>query len=75
VQIRRTAKGSEHFFVADSTGYVLHVTGHGPTIEAARAAAYRRTENVVIPRMFYRADIGERFLLTERTRLEALGCL
>jgi phosphoribosylamine--glycine ligase len=75
VKIHRAANGSEHFYVADSTGYVLHVTGHGPSIEAARAAAYRRAENVVIPRMFYRTDIGERFLLTERTRLERLECL
>ena len=58
-----------------SFGYVLHVTGHGPTVEAAREAASRRAGNVVIPRMFYRTDIGERFIQSGRDHLERLGYL
>lgn len=54
-------QGTERYVITEHTGYVLHVTGHGETIEAARAVAYRRIENIVIPRMYFRADIGAGF--------------
>ena len=37
------------------------VTGSGPTMEDARKEAYNRVKNVIIPNMFYRTDIGERW--------------
>ncbi len=43
------------------TGYVMVVTGAGPTMEDARKEAYGRLKNIVIPNMFYRTDIGERW--------------
>lgn len=43
------------------TGYVMVVTGSGPTMEDARKEAYMRLKNIVIPNMFYRTDIGERW--------------
>ncbi|OGR82529.1 MAG: phosphoribosylamine--glycine ligase [Elusimicrobia bacterium RIFCSPLOWO2_01_FULL_54_10] len=43
------------------TGYVMVVTGSGPTMEDARKEAYTRLKNIVIPNMFYRTDIGERW--------------
>ena len=42
-------------------GYVMVVTGTGPTVAAAKAAAYARIRNLVIPKMRYRTDIGDRF--------------
>ena len=57
----------EHYRLIDHTGYAMHLTGHGSTVEAARAAAYRRIENIVIPRMFYRNDIGESFIRYNRS--------
>ena len=53
--------GTECYRLVDHTGYVMHITGRGSTVEAARSAAYKRIENIVIPRMYYRADIGEQF--------------
>jgi phosphoribosylamine--glycine ligase len=61
--------------ICHDSGYVLHVTGHGATVEAAREAVNRRAANVVIPRMFYRMDIGRNFLREDRKRLERLGYL
>ncbi len=43
------------------TGYVMVVTGAGPTMEDARKEAYARLKNIMIPNMFYRTDIGERW--------------
>ena len=57
------------------SGYPMIVTGTGPTVEVARAAAVRRAENVVIPEIRWRRDIGERFLTGDRERLRSLGWL
>ncbi len=61
--------------ICHDSGYVLHVTGHGPTVEAAREAANRRAANVVIPRAFYRTDIGKRFLCESCHQLKQWGYL
>lgn len=42
-------------------GYALVVTGSGPTVEDARREAYTRVKTIIIPNMFYRTDIGERW--------------
>jgi phosphoribosylamine--glycine ligase len=47
--------------LAGSTGYALVVTGSGSTMEDARREAYNRVKNILIPNMFYRTDIGERW--------------
>ena len=67
--------GKECYRLADHTGYVMHVTGQGPSVEAARDAAYRRIENIVIPRMYYRADIGIGSLDASHRALRAIGWL
>jgi phosphoribosylamine---glycine ligase len=42
-------------------GYALVITGSGPTMEDARREAYNRVRTIIIPNMFYRTDIGERW--------------
>jgi phosphoribosylamine--glycine ligase len=44
-----------------NSGYALVVTGSGSTMEDARREAYNRVRNILIPNMFYRTDIGERW--------------
>jgi phosphoribosylamine--glycine ligase len=47
--------------LAGQSGYGLVVTGSGVTVEDAKKQAYKRVENILIPNMFYRTDIGERW--------------
>jgi phosphoribosylamine--glycine ligase len=56
-------------------GWTMVVTGTGPTIPAARAAAYERVTRITIPNMRYRLDIGERLEAGDFARLERLGLL
>jgi len=49
--------------LAGQSGYALIVTGSGVTMDDARKQAYSRVKNVMIPNMFYRTDIGERWNL------------
>lgn len=58
-----------------SAGYTMVVTGTGERVEDAQADAYGRVRNVVVPKMRYRIDIGDRFLRGEWDRLRRLGLL
>ena len=47
--------------LAGNSGYALVVSGAGSTMDDARKEAYNRVKNIIIPNMFYRTDIGERW--------------
>lgn len=47
--------------LAGSTGYALVVTGSGPTMADAQSQVYSRLRNIILPNMFYRTDIGNRW--------------
>jgi phosphoribosylamine--glycine ligase len=47
--------------VGGYTGCVMVVTGSGQTMKQAQQQAYGRVQNVLIPNMYYRTDIGDRW--------------
>ncbi len=47
--------------VAGRSGYALVITGSGPSMQEAINSAYQVVKNVMIPNMFYRDDIGQRW--------------
>lgn len=47
--------------VAGKSGYALVITGSGPSMQEAINSAYQAVRNVMIPNMFYRDDIGQRW--------------
>lgn len=49
------------WFVAGESGVVLVVVGIGQTVRQAQKQAYKRISNVMIPSMYYRTDIGDRW--------------
>ena len=57
--VRRTETGD--WLLTGSSGYALVVTGTASTMVDARREAYNRVKNILIPNMFYRTDIGERW--------------
>lgn len=67
--------GGHDYYVAGDLGYVMHVTGFGATVEATRAITYSRCSNIVIPRMFYRTDLGVQFAEHDQTLLTKWGWL
>jgi phosphoribosylamine--glycine ligase len=60
--------------VAGASGVALVVCGAGPTMKQAQRQAYNRVRNVMIPYMYYRDDIGERWS-EDSDRLHAWGYL
>jgi len=47
--------------VAGTSGVILVVVGSGQTMKQAQAQVYWRIKNVLIPNMYYRTDIGDRW--------------
>jgi phosphoribosylamine--glycine ligase len=60
--------------VAGTSGVVLTVCGTGSTLRQAQAQAYSRVKNIMIPNMYYRNDIGERWF-EDSDRLHNWGYL
>lgn len=50
------------WLVAGTSGVVLVVVGLGQTMRQAQAQAYARIKNIAIPNMYYRTDIGDRWV-------------
>lgn len=63
----------ERYFVTHSIGYTIFVTGFGDTVEEAREKVYSLAKKVVIPKIFYRTDIGASFIHTDKALLEKWG--
>jgi phosphoribosylamine--glycine ligase len=61
--------------VAGDSGMPLVVTGKGETMQEAREQCYDRIDDIVIPNLYYRDDIGERWIDGDGDRLLAWGYL
>jgi phosphoribosylamine---glycine ligase len=49
------------WLVAGTSGVILIVVGTGQTMKQAQTQVYSRIKNVMIPNMYYRTDIGDRW--------------
>ena len=65
---------NKEWVVTGTSGVVLIVVGLGPTMRQAQRQAYNRIENIMIPNMYYRNDIGDRWL-EDSDRLHNWGYL
>ena len=74
VHIEEVKQVGEEWRVTGAYGMVLIVCGSGPTMKQAQRQAYNRVRNVMIPYMYYRDDIGERWA-EDSDRLHAWGYL
>ncbi len=61
--------------VTGTSGVVLIVCGIGPTMRQAQRQAYNRVRNVMIPNMYYREDVGDRWSEEDSDRLHSWGYL
>jgi phosphoribosylamine--glycine ligase len=75
VHIEDTKNVDGQWRVAGESGIVLVVTGTGETMADARQQAYDRVDRLIVPNMYYRDDIGERWIDGDGDRLQAWGYL
>lgn len=69
--VSRDTRGD--YYLAEENGFALHVSGYGETVEAARKQAYDLIKKISIPKMFYRTDIGLKFIEEDRAQLKKWG--
>ena len=74
VHIEDVKRIDGQWIVAGTSGVVLVVTGSGSTMRTAQLQAYNRVKNIVIPDMYYRTDIGDRWY-EDHDRLHNWGYL
>jgi len=74
VHIEDVKKVNDEWIVTGTTGAVLVVCGLGTTVKQAQAQMYGRVKNIIIPHMYYRTDIGNRWL-EDSDRLHNWGYL
>lgn len=65
----------ERYYLSGKHGYALYVTGHGKNVAEAQKSAYRVVSKIIIPRMYYRTDIGDKFIKSEHQQLIDWGWL
>jgi len=74
VHIEDAKQVNGQWLVAGTSGVVLVVVGLGSTMRQAQAQAYNRIKNILIPDMYYRTDIGDRWY-DDHDRLHTWGYL
>jgi len=74
VHIEDVREVNGEWLITGHTGVVLIVTGMGPSVKQAQAQAYQRVRNVLIPNMYYRTDIGDRWF-EDHDKLHTWGYL
>lgn len=60
--------------IAGESGVLISVTGSGTTVEEARKQVYARVQNIMVLNMFYRTDIGSKWV-EDSDRLHTWGYL
>jgi phosphoribosylamine---glycine ligase len=61
VHIEDVKEVNGEWLVTGTSGVVLIVCGCGQTMKQAQQQAYNRIKNIMIPNMYYRTDIGDRW--------------
>jgi len=68
-------KDHKQLYIADSRGYIMYATNMGDSVEQARSNVYKIIKGVNIPQMFYRNDIGYKFIVEDKIKLQKWGYL
>lgn len=59
--------------ICGKSGYIAHISGFGKNVKEARENTYNLIDKVVIPKCFYRTDIGLKFMNEDRKKLKEWG--
>lgn len=68
-------KKNKQYYISDSRGYVMYVTGIAPTVEGAQKNVRNLINKIIFPKKMYRDDIGSRFKDEYKLLLEKWGYL
>lgn len=61
------------FYITSKSGFIMHVTEMADTIREARKKVYSLIKKIIIPKYFYRTDIGAEFMNKGYKKLKRWG--
>jgi phosphoribosylamine--glycine ligase len=61
IHIEDVREVNGEWLITGNSGVILIVTGSGISVRQAQSQLYQRVRNVLIPNMYYRTDIGDRW--------------
>lgn len=73
VSLKNPGEKDPNFCIAGSNGFIMYVTGSGDDVSEAREKAYGIVKKIIIPKMFYRTDIGIKFIEENEKKLKDWG--
>lgn len=65
--------GAKGYRICGKSGYIAHVASHGKTAKEAREKLYNLINKIIIPKVFYRTDIGLKFVEEDEKKLREWG--
>lgn len=74
-EVSMRPKKPKQFYVSSTAGYTMYTTAVAHTIKQAREKSLSIAKRVIIPKVFFRNDIGKKFEEEEMTKLKAWGYL
>ena len=74
VHLEDLKRSHGEWMITGAAGVALIVCGNGATMAQAQKQAYARIKNILIPHMYYRTDIGDRWI-EDSDRLMSWGLL
>jgi len=74
IHIEDVREVNGEWLISGHSGVVLIVTGMGSSVKQAQAQTYQRVRNILIPNMYYRTDIGDRWF-EDHDKLHTWGYL
>jgi len=74
VHLEDVKKVDEEWVITGTSGVALIVCGTGPTMRSAQKQVYSRLSKVLIPNMYYRKDVGDRWF-EDSDRMHTWGYL
>lgn len=71
--MKKRKNKKEEYYISSKAGYILTVTGMGKTVDGARKKAYDTVSKIIIPKVFYRTDVGLKFIQEDQKKLKKWG--
>lgn len=72
-EMSRSLENPNQYYISDGRGYVMYVTAVSKTLQKAKSSVYTLIKKIIIPKLIYRNDIGERFITKDYSQLKKWG--
>jgi phosphoribosylamine--glycine ligase len=70
-EMSRDIENPNQYYISDDRGYVMYVTHINKNAKITQEKAYSIIKKIIIPKMIYRNDIGDKFIKEDYKKLKA----